>query len=146
MCCISITILLPYTRHFLSKSKHSSKNWYFMWSTCLSPQVDEFPVNEAVALQQAGLQAQVLWGNFEPSKMSRYDEIEEYLPARIINNGRTRTRDEWRRAIADAHRVRMCLGVLDFTIRLTLLAGTELLGDFTAFCIKFLAPWFSIQQ
>lgn len=68
--------------------------------------MDEFPVNEAVALQQAGLQAQVLWGNFEPSKMSRYDEIEDYLPARIIIGGRTRTREEWKRAIADAHRVR----------------------------------------
>lgn len=62
-------------------------------------------MNVGVALQQAGLQAQVLWGNYEPSMHSRYDEIEDYLPDRIIASGKTRTREEWKRAIADAHRV-----------------------------------------
>ena len=63
-------------------------------------------MNEAVALQQAGLQSQVLWGNHEPSKLSRYNEIEDYLPARIIASNEVRTREEWKRAISDAHRVR----------------------------------------
>ena len=62
-------------------------------------------MNEAVALQQAGLQAQVLWGNYEPTMLSRYHQIEDYLPARIIASGRTRTREEWKRAIAEAHKV-----------------------------------------
>ena len=71
--------------------------------------MDEFPVNEAVALQQAGLQAQVLWGNYDHPKMSRYDEIENYLPNRIITSGITHTREEWKRLIADAHKVCVCV-------------------------------------
>ena len=68
--------------------------------------MDEFPVNEAVALQQAGLQAQVLWGNYDALKQSRYDEIEDYLPARIIAGNKTKTREEWKRSIAEAHKVK----------------------------------------
>ncbi len=63
-----------------------------------------------MALQQAGLQAQVLWGNYDASKFSRYDEIEDYLPARIIASGKTRTRDEWKYSIGEAHKVRHCAG------------------------------------
>ena len=62
-------------------------------------------MNEAVALQLASLQAQVLWGDYEPSMLSRYDEIENFLPARIIAANRTRTRDEWKRIIAEVHKV-----------------------------------------
>lgn len=62
-------------------------------------------MNEAVAVQLAGLQAQVLWGDFVPSMMSRYDEIEQFLPERIIVIDKSKTRDNWKKAIADAHKV-----------------------------------------
>ena len=75
---------------------------------CPSPslsQLDEFPVNEAVALQLAGLQAQVLFGDHAPSITSRYDEIEQYLAPRIIQGNRAKTREEWKRGIEEAHKV-----------------------------------------
>ena len=71
----------------------------------ISAKVDEFPVNEAVALQLAGLQAQVLWGDYSSSLTNRYDEIENFLPERIIAGNPSKTRDEWKHAIGDAHKV-----------------------------------------
>lgn len=68
-------------------------------------QIDEFPVNEAVALQLAGLQAQVLWGTFDPNLTSRYDEIEQFVPLRIIQTNKSKTREDWKRAIGNAHKV-----------------------------------------
>lgn len=68
-------------------------------------QIDEFPVNEAVALQLAGLQAQVLWGAFDPNLFSRYDEVEQFLPVRIIAGNKSKTRDDWKKAIGHAHKV-----------------------------------------
>ena len=62
-------------------------------------------MNEAVALQLAGLQSQVLWGDHNPSMHTRYDETETYLPQRIISGNRTKTRDDWKAAIGEAHRV-----------------------------------------
>lgn len=70
--------------------------------------MDEFPVNEAVALQLAGLQAQVLWGDFTQSQTNRYDEIENFLPERIVSSSRSRTREEWKAAIGEAHKVGSC--------------------------------------
>lgn len=69
-------------------------------------QIDEFPVNEAVALQLAGLQAQVLWGTFDPNLTSRYDEIEQFLPLRIVQSNKSKTREDWKKAIGNAHKVK----------------------------------------
>ena len=63
-------------------------------------------MNEAVALQLAGLQAQVLWGDYTTTLPTRYDEIEQYLPSRIILGNRRKTREDWKRALGDAHKVR----------------------------------------
>ena len=71
---------------------------------CIS-QLDEFPVNEAVALQLAGLHAQVLWGEYNKDMGTRYNEIEQFLPQRIISGNKTKTREGWKQAIAQAHEV-----------------------------------------
>ena len=52
-----------------------------------------------------GLHAQVLWGDYVQGMTSRYDEIEQFLHARIINEDRNKTREDWKRAIATAHKV-----------------------------------------
>lgn len=59
--------------------------------SCL--QCDDFPVTEKVALQLAGLQAQVALGDpREKSKLEYYTNIDTYLPYRI---SRTRGDDVW---------------------------------------------------
>ena len=63
-------------------------------------------MNEAVALQLAGLQAQVLWGTFDPNLTSRYDEIEQFLPLRIVQSNKSKTREDWKKAIGNAHKVK----------------------------------------
>lgn len=62
-------------------------------------------MNENVALQLAGLQAQVLWGNFDPALCSRYNEVEQYLHTRIISSNKSKTREDWKKGIAEAHKV-----------------------------------------
>ncbi|CAH2001875.1 unnamed protein product [Acanthoscelides obtectus] len=63
---------------------------------------DDFPVTEKVALQLAGLQAQVALGNpKDNSKLEYYTDIDTYLPYRI---SRTRTDEQWVPIIAQAHR------------------------------------------
>uniref|UniRef100_A0AAR5PAA7 Myosin motor domain-containing protein n=1 Tax=Dendroctonus ponderosae TaxID=77166 RepID=A0AAR5PAA7_DENPD len=63
---------------------------------------DDFPVTEKVALQLAGLQAQVALGNpKDDSKLEYYTDIDTYLPYRI---SKTRGDDVWVPIIAQAHR------------------------------------------
>jgi myosin-7 len=68
--------------------------------TCM----DEFPVNERVALQLAGLQAQVAWGDAKPSSLERYEEIDAYLPHRIHMSNTSRTPEDWQKLLFEAHR------------------------------------------
>nr|XP_034326517.1 myosin-I heavy chain isoform X5 [Crassostrea gigas] len=61
---------------------------------------DKFPVSDKVALQLAGLQAQVVCGEYEEGKDNRYSEAELFLCKRILAQpGR-----DWNEEIAGAHR------------------------------------------
>lgn len=65
-------------------------------------QCDSFPVTEKVALQLAGLQAQVALGDpKDNNKLEYYTDIDTYLPYRI---SRARGDDVWVPIIAQAHR------------------------------------------
>jgi hypothetical protein len=66
--------------------------------------INEFPINQDVALQLAGLHAQVLWGDHVQGMGSRYDEVEQYLHPRITAEDRNKTREDWKMAIAVAHK------------------------------------------
>ena len=62
---------------------------------------DEFPVTERVALQLAGLQAQVALGNPKTNnKYDYYSDVEKYLPYRI---SRVRGENVWAPILAQAH-------------------------------------------
>ncbi|CAB0010734.1 unnamed protein product [Nesidiocoris tenuis] len=61
---------------------------------------DDFPVSEKVAVQLAGLQAQVALGNPKDGHLEYYTDIETYLPYRI---SRIRGDDVW-----------VCNGVIEF--------------------------------
>jgi myosin-7 len=65
--------------------------------------LDEFPLNEEVGLQLAGLHAQVLWGDYNDRMMNRYDELEQYIHPRILSLNKTRTREDWKKSIAKSH-------------------------------------------
>ncbi len=58
-----------------------------------------------MALQLAGLHAQVLWGEYDKTLMNRYDEVEQYIHSRIMAENKTRTFDDWKKEIAKAHNV-----------------------------------------
>ncbi|XP_073998839.1 unconventional myosin 81F [Rhodnius prolixus] len=63
---------------------------------------DDFPVSEKVAVQLAGLQAQVALGNpKEHGHLEYYTDVETYLPYRI---SRIRGDDVWVPILAQAHR------------------------------------------
>lgn len=66
--------------------------------------VDEFPVNDKVALQLAGLQAQITWGESDETKLSRYEEVPSYIPWRLRQHNRAMTKADWIKAIYCAHR------------------------------------------
>ena len=70
---------------------------------------DEYPVSERIALQLAGLQAQISLGEYNQTVAGRYDNVAEYLCRRIRrqaaahNNGSTKI--DWCARIAEAHRM-----------------------------------------
>lgn len=63
--------------------------------------MDEYPVTEKVALQLAGLQAQVSLGEPQFDKLDWYSNIDQYICDRILP---TRSDSEWISAMAEAHR------------------------------------------
>ena len=91
--------------HSSCLSEREEKVFQLRVCSC-SPQIDEFPINQDVALQLAGLHAQVLWGDHVQGMGSRYDEVEQYLHPRITAEDRNKTREDWKKAIAVAHKVR----------------------------------------
>ena len=79
-------------------------------------------------MQLSGLLAQVLWGDYDPSLTSRYvkttrifvyrrtvfyyiryDEIEQLMSQRIIESNKTKTKEDWKKAVAHAHEVSVSL-------------------------------------
>lgn len=75
---------------------------------------DEFSVSDKVALQLAGLQAQVVLGNYQEGKGQRYKEVEQYLCKRILNQ---RSQD-WSQQVALAHKVvLLCLNAMYMSAR-----------------------------
>lgn len=64
-------------------------------------ELDDFPINDKVALQLAGLQLQVAIGDPSPAKDEAYKSVESYLPSRILNE---KKREEWPLLLSQAHR------------------------------------------
>ncbi|KAK7077818.1 Myosin [Halocaridina rubra] len=62
---------------------------------------DDYPINEKVALQLAGLQAQVALSDPQEGKTEYYADISSYLPSRIAQ---TRKQSEWIPILSQAHR------------------------------------------
>jgi hypothetical protein len=84
-------------------------------------QCDDFPVSEKVALQLAGLQAQVNLGDPKDSKsLESYMDIDSYLPYRV---SRSRGEDVWVKTIPFVH-YKVC-SLLTFKLVLRLLNERE---------------------
>ena len=66
--------------------------------------LDEFPVSERIALQLAGLQAQVSLGDFIHGRIRSYEDVENYISARVRRSA-GHSSMEWAVKIADAHRM-----------------------------------------
>ncbi|CAL1270295.1 unnamed protein product [Larinioides sclopetarius] len=63
---------------------------------------DEYPINERVALQLAGLQAQVLLGEPQEAKVERYAEVGNFLCNRLR---KTRRDIDWIPDLSEAHKI-----------------------------------------
>ncbi|XP_053210352.1 myosin-I heavy chain-like isoform X2 [Panonychus citri] len=65
---------------------------------------DEFPVSERIALQLAGLQAQISLGDFqERQSIDKYEDIDYYLCSRIRKAYPNRSNKEWSAKILESH-------------------------------------------
>lgn len=65
-------------------------------------QCDDLPVSEKVALQLAGLQAQVNLGDPQSTRLELYDDVDSFLPLRI-KQARFLSDSEWMPILAEAH-------------------------------------------
>lgn len=65
---------------------------------------DDFPVSERIALQLAGLQAQVSLGDYVEGRLESYEDVENYLCFRIRRSSSVGTRDLAIK-IAEAHKM-----------------------------------------
>lgn len=65
---------------------------------------DEFPVSERIALQLAGLQAQVSLGEFVEGRLTSYEDVENYICFRV-RKAMGYTKMEWAHRIAEAHQM-----------------------------------------
>ncbi|XP_076097464.1 myosin-VIIa-like isoform X5 [Mytilus galloprovincialis] len=74
--------------------------YQLLYAECVAKVVrDEFPVSDKVALQLAGLQARVTFGQYEEGKDFRYKEAEQFLSKRILAMpGR-----DWNEEVAASH-------------------------------------------
>ncbi|XP_015788511.1 myosin-VIIa-like isoform X2 [Tetranychus urticae] len=65
---------------------------------------DEFPVSERIALQLAGLQAQISLGDFQDRQpIEKYEDIDNYLCARVRKACPNRSNKEWSMKILESH-------------------------------------------
>ena len=65
---------------------------------------DEFPVSERIALQLAGLQAQVSLGEYTEGRTASYEDVENYICFRV-RKAVGYTKMEWALKIAEAHKM-----------------------------------------
>ncbi len=65
---------------------------------------DEFPVSERIALQLAGLQAQVSLGEYVDGRIESYEDVENYICYRV-RRAVGYTNMEWAVKIAEAHKM-----------------------------------------
>ncbi|KAH8379162.1 hypothetical protein KR009_003331 [Drosophila setifemur] len=102
-----VEVSMLYSQAVYSVVKVSDVTLMLLWMLIfyyfhLILQKDEFPVSEKVALQLAGLQAQVALG--DPSNQPKpeyYSDINSFLPSRI---SKTREQQFWIPILAQAHR------------------------------------------
>jgi len=67
--------------------------------------VDDFPVTEKTSLQLAGLQCQVMFGDFtEEGSSKKYSDLDVFLPMRIRSQQQNRSEEDWQRMLMTAHK------------------------------------------
>lgn len=59
---------------------------------------DMFPMTEKMAAQFAALKAQTDWGDYDPQKNARFEELEKFIPRNLYGN---QTKESWIKAISE---------------------------------------------